>query len=211
LSTTTTKGKHAEIGRRYRRQADRRGGGGGFRYAELRRLYRHRGVHEHQLANVIADLGNVYDWGPDTLGEAVQLTFIEQTKLGIRTFRCFDQPAAAVTAYYVEKRKERDRMRKHMERPAPPRAVNLSKRAQVIVNELSSDWMAVSALVEHVATNKVFCDRHGRKLEPAPLRTAVHRSINELVDADQIATDLRNGRNGLQALFVRRQSEGTQK
>jgi hypothetical protein len=195
-------GAHAEIKRRYANRGEGGKGGGNLRRGELRRLARHRGVHEYEVDAWIADeIGNPFDWSAESLGRAVRLTFAEQIMLVIKTFHCFDRPVADVRAHYAAKRKERDRMDKQQQRErAGRRGPALSARAQAVLDVVAGDWTAASTVIDRAATMEAF-----GKLKAGPtMRKVVHRAIGELHDAGQIEVDLRDGRNGFPTRFLRR-------
>jgi hypothetical protein len=62
-------------------------------------------------------------WTAVALGKHVSLTFAEKTKLAIKTIACVDRSKGEVKAYYLERRRERDRRRMKAKR-----AINRTER-----------------------------------------------------------------------------------
>jgi hypothetical protein len=188
--------------RRFRRRRE-----GNFRQSELRRLLRHRGKPEYEIDNIIVDLlsHDVWQWSPQQVGEVVKLTFDEQIKLGIRSFRCHDRPEAELRAHYAAKKRARDRQRKAQQRGAKPAGTRpLSARAEALRDALrGAGWVSAPDMVARSEAFRAFRNDRGRCLDAEARRQAVHRALKELREAGHIDTEKRVGERGLDVVFVR--------
>ena len=181
--------RHAEIKLRYGRAARRTTGGGGVRLGELRRLFERRLVPKIEIESRIADLGDLVAWSAAQLGQAVELCWVEQLELGIRTVRCTDKTAAEISDFYRGLKRERDRMYKRQKRAAaaaPPKG--LSDRAQDLLGIIERHWIARSELVKAAAALASF-QRRGRAIDADALLQAVRRAISELQEAQLVEVD----------------------
>jgi hypothetical protein len=189
LASRKARAQHAEIKLRYERNARRKSGGSGVRFVELRELFRKRGVPEVDISSKIADLGNLYDWSAGEIGQVVELCWAEQLELGIRTIRCTDKTEAEITEFYLDRKRERDRMNKRMKRAAQPAAPKgISDRAQELLGIIVRRWTTRSDLVKAAASLPSF-QRRGRPIETDARLQAVRRAIRELHQAKLIDVD----------------------
>ena len=84
-----------------------------LRRGELKRFFRHEGVTEAEVYNRVEDiLTERQRWSALDLGRRINLTFNDKILLGIRTIKCFDKTPAEVRAYFRERKRTRDRIRK---------------------------------------------------------------------------------------------------
>jgi hypothetical protein len=185
--------RHAEIKRRYKR-----GGGGGVRLGELRRLLKRRGKSDVEIATIVPDLGDLKAWSPAQLGQHVEMRWIEQRRLGIRTFRCIDRSEEQISEFYRRVKLRRDRLDQRRKRAANRTPRRLSRRAHSLLIFLESrQWVERPALT--AATEKM---RGFGRLDAAARRQAVHRALKEL--GDLIKTDRGHDKSGRGIILVRR-------
>jgi hypothetical protein len=190
--------QHAEIKLRYDRAARRKAGGGGVRLGELRRLFRRRGNSEGNIADIIADLGDLQAWSPAELGQVVEMRWIEQRKLGVRTFRCTDRSEGQISEFYRRVKLRRDRREKRKIRATSATARRLSRRARTLLTFLEGrQWIEKPALTEAAAKLRGF-----GKLDAAARRQAVHRALKEL--GALVRTDDGHDQHGREIKLVRR-------
>lgn len=198
--------KRREIGLKYQRTARQRGNTN-LRWGELRRLFRERGLHDHEVDNAIVDAvsHDVFQWSAEQLGQLVELTFREQISLGIRTFRAHDVSEATIREHYRGKRRHRDRVRKARDRAErPTRAKPLSDRATALLAALSGQgWLSASELVNRSSTLRAFRNSRGRELDGNARRLAVHRAVKELTNETKIEAKKQPGDRGLSLVYVR--------
>ena len=84
-----------------------------IRRGELKRILRHNGVSEIELRNRVEDiLAERPKWTGVALGRRIGLTFEKKLLLGIRTIQCMDKTPVEVKAYFRERKRTRDRLRK---------------------------------------------------------------------------------------------------
>ncbi len=179
--TRTVEARHREIARRYARAGGRRSGGqiAYIRLNELRRLLRGRGLSDVEAAQFIeAELENFGQWPAGALGDKLELTFDEKIKFSIRTIQCFDRPKHEVDAYYHEKKKERDRMKKAEQRAGKQRTIPVTARAAALLAAIQGrGWVTVPDLAREAVGLAGF---RRKSADQVALRQAVHRATREL-------------------------------
>jgi hypothetical protein len=171
--------KRVEIERRYASRSS----SGNLRLGEVRRILRSRGKDPLQVeADIDERFENLWAWPADALGDALELTFDEKIRLGVRTIRCFDKTAAEVAAFYHEQKRARDRVRIARRRQLePPKPDDLSARAREILDGLRGQgWVSAVRLVGATELLRSFRNRRGRLLDTSGRRQAVHRALSEL-------------------------------
>ena len=132
-----------------------------IRRAELKRIFRHRGVSEVEVHNAVEDIiSERRRWTAAELGLRMKLPFTEWEKLGIRTMRCIDRSPEMMRLYVAERRLERDRIRKGKKRAMNVKTKGLSPRAKELAAMLNSDWQQSCDLVELIRK------RRGRNQTP---------------------------------------------
>src|SRR4051812_19483492 len=84
-----------------------------LRRGELKRFFRHQGVPEAEVHNLVEDLlAERPRWSAAELGKWIGLTFEEKLSLRIRTIQCMDRTLDEVKAHFREQKRMRDRVRK---------------------------------------------------------------------------------------------------
>ena len=152
-----------------------------IRRGELKRILRHNGVSEIELRNRVEDiLAERPKWTGVALGRRIGLTFEKKLLLGIRTIQCMDKTPAEVKAYFRERKRTRDRLRKKRLRQMASPADSLSVRARDLLAVLDGKWIRSPDLAQKVEKRKPFRRANGRRLNKIALRQAVHRASREL-------------------------------
>src|SRR5690242_12360168 len=83
-----------------------------LRRGELKRFCRHKGVSESEVYNHVEEiLEERPRWSALELGKRIGLTFEVKLSLRIRTIRCVDKCPSEVKAYFLERKRTRDRIR----------------------------------------------------------------------------------------------------
>jgi len=128
-----------------------------IRRGELKRILRHNGVSEIELRNRVEDiLAERPKWTGVALGRRIGLTFEKKLLLGIRTIQCMDKTPAEVKAYFRERKRTRDRLRKKRLRQMARPADSLSVRARDLLAVLDGEWIRSPDLAQRVEKRNRF-------------------------------------------------------
>jgi hypothetical protein len=179
-----------------------------IRKGELKRILRHRGTPEVEIANMAADiLAERFRWTAAALGERMNLTFNEKITLGIRTMAPIDRPRWMVKEYYLKRRRERDLRRSKVNRAKAAALMGLSPRAQALLAMLDHNWVRSTALDEQARKNfrrpSVVVGGRVQKLKHAAIRSAVLRAARELCDCGEVEQKFAPGPKGGKILYLR--------
>jgi hypothetical protein len=148
-----------------------------IRRRELRRLFFRRGETASEVGNLVEDFTIKYGEATAVaVGIRLQLTWDEKRTLGIRTIACIDCTQEEVTAYYLERRRERNRIRMRRQRLRNRRTKGISPRAKQLASRLNGNWIHIRNLVESVG----FHGAWGKKLKRDAMLLAVWRAGQEL-------------------------------
>jgi hypothetical protein len=181
---------------------------GNLRKGELKRILRHRRTPEVEVANMAADvLAERFRWTAAALGERMNLTFNEKIALGIRTMAPIDRPRWMVKAYYLQRRRERDRRRSKLNRAKAAVSAGLSQRAQALLAMLNHNWVPSTALDELAMKSfrrpSVVLGGRVQKLKHAAVRSAVLRAARELCEEGFADHKFAPGPKGGKVLYLR--------
>ena len=168
-----------------------------IRRAELKRIFRHRGVSEVEVHNAVEDIiSERRRWTAAELGLRMKLPFTEWEKLGIRTMRCIDRSPEMMRLYVAERQLERDRIRKGKKRAMNVKTKGLSPRAKELAAMLNSDWQQSCDLVELIRK------RRGR-IKRQTIEQAVLRASLELCEAGIAEQKIEANPRGGRARYLR--------
>src|SRR6516165_12048154 len=128
-----------------------------IRRGELKRFLRHDGVREIEILNSVENiLAERRRWSADALGRRINLTFQDKLLLGIRTIQCVDRTPAEVKAYFRERKRARDRIRKKKLREMRRPDDDISVRARDLFAVLDGEWIRSTDLAQKVEKRKPF-------------------------------------------------------
>ena len=176
-----------------------------IRRGELKRILRHNGVSEIELRNRVEDiLAERPKWTGVALGRRIGLTFEKKLLLGIRTIQCMDKTPAEVKAYFRERKRTRDRLRKKRLRQMAGPADSLSVRARDLLAVLDGEWIRSTDLAQKVEKRKPFRRANGRRLNKIALRQAVHRACRELCGVALAEEDTEMGAHHERVRLIRK-------
>ena len=148
------------------------------RRGELRRLFLRRGESPIEVANLVEDFMIKYgEATPVAVGNLLQLTW-EEKKRGIKTIACIDRAQEEVTAYYLERRRERDRIRKKEQRLRDRRTKGISPGAKQLAGRLNGNWVHIRDLVESAGFRHASSGKTSKRYYAA--KQAVLRAGQEL-------------------------------
>ena len=176
-----------------------------IRRGELKRILRHNGVSEIELRNRVEDiLAERPKWTAVALGRRMGLTFEKKLLLGIRTIQCMDKTPAEVKAYFRERKRTRDRLRKKRLRQMAGPADSLSVRARDLLAVLDGEWIRSPDLAQKVEKRKPFRRANGRRLNNIALRQAVHRACRELCGVELAEESTETGAHHERVRLIRK-------
>jgi len=176
-----------------------------IRRGELKRILRHNGVSEIELRNRVEDiLAERPKWTGVALGRRIGLTFEKKLLLGIRTIQCMDKTPVEVKAYFRERKRTRDRLRKKRLRQMASPADSLSVRARDLLAVLDGEWMRSTDLAQKVEKRKPFRRANGRRLNNIALRQAVHRACRELCGVELAEESTETGAHHERVRLIRK-------
>jgi hypothetical protein len=152
-----------------------------FRIGELRRIFRDQGLCGPEIKAALADLGDVWSYSPQGLGAAINLTFEQRERLGIRSIQCCNRTPEQVAAYQREKKRVRDRAGAKKRRAKAKRERKFkgpanAARAAAVREFLSGRDKASAAFIgDQMRGHPAF-----RALDKDARRKAVHRAISDI-------------------------------
>ena len=173
------------------------------RSEELKRLFRYRGSSEITVANEAADFLDQHGHKDAVaIGKILKLTWEEKRpdNLGIRTIAAYDCDPEVVQAYYRERRRLRDRIRKRRQRLHKRRTTGISPRAKQLASGLNQQWASIEVLAGCLKSP-------GRSSKHKTLLRAAREAGQELCELGiaERKTEVggRHGRHSGRALFLR--------
>src|SRR6516162_7700917 len=89
-------------------------------------------------------------------GELKRILREKKLLLGIRTIQCMDKTPAEVKAYFRERKRARDRIRKKKLREMRRPDDDISVRARELLGALSWEWIRSTDLAEKLKKRKPF-------------------------------------------------------
>ena len=143
-------------------------------------------------------------WTAQRLGELVELTDDEREALQLWSLRPCNIEWSAVQERAKERRRGRDRVRKHRKREWIKMARDLDVREEALFVAIGTKWMPVSELAAKVAGGRAWNGPDGRPITKPSLRRIVGRSLDRLVASGLIESKTKPGRNGFPTRFIRR-------
>jgi hypothetical protein len=147
-------------------------------------------------------------WTAQQLGKLVELTDDERERGKLWSLRPCDVEWSAVQERAKERRRGRDRVRKHRKREWMKMAKDLDVREEALFVAIATKWMPVSELAAKVAGGRAWRCPDGLPVSKPSLRRVVGRSLDRLVASGLIESKTKPGRNGFPTRFIRRR--GTQ-
>jgi hypothetical protein len=162
-----------------------------------------------ELQHMINDVdATPQHWTAQRLGELVELTDAEREAGRLWSLHPCDIEWSAVQQRAKERRRGRDRVRKHRKREWMKMAKDLDVREEALFVAIGTKWMPVSELVAKVAGGRAWNAPDGWPITEPSLRRIVGRSLDRLVASGLIESKTQPGRRGLPTRFIRRR--GTQ-
>jgi hypothetical protein len=161
-----------------------------------------------ELQDVINAADAVGNWTAEQLGALVELTDDEREAGRLWSLHPCDIEWSAVQARAKQRRRGRDRVRKHRKREWMKMAKDLDVREEALFVAIGTKWTPVSELAAKVAGGRAWNAPDGGPISGPSLVVLVHRSVNKLVASGLIESKTQPHRKGFPTRFIRRR--GTQ-